>query len=99
MQFSVIMAIISICLAVLGWSLYLMERRRSRAAAAAAKRLREIFLEWKQAAETWRESATIWKETSRIWCEAAENYQRTSENWRELYLQQDEKSDEEELIN
>ena len=99
MQFWLWSTLVSMGLAILGWGLYLRERRRWRAAQIAATHWQEVFFEWKQTAEVWQESADTWKETSRIWSEAAENYQRSSDNWRDLYLQQEEKPEEEELIN
>ena len=99
MRLLILLTLLSTSLAILGWALYYRERRKWRATQIAAAHWQHVFSEWKQAAEIWRESAAIWKETSRIWSEAAENYQRSSDSWRELYLQQEEKGDEEELIN
>src|SRR5439155_5826703 len=73
MGFLIALSLVSIGLAVVGWSLYFRQRRRLRAAQLAAGHWQQVFSEWKQTAEIWQQSASIWKETSRIWSEAAEN--------------------------
>lgn len=91
--------VINICLTIVGWALYLRERKRVQTAQAAINKWQKVFTEWKHSSEVWQESARIWKDASTVWREAAESYQRSSENWRELYLQKEENNDDEELIN
>ncbi|MEW6733841.1 MAG: hypothetical protein AB1489_21120 [Acidobacteriota bacterium] len=99
MQFSVIVALFGIIFGLIGWGLYFWERRQRRVAQIAVTRWQKIFTEWKRAAEVWQESAQVWREASKIWRETAEKYQTSSETWRELYLQQEESKEDEELIN
>ncbi len=90
---------LNVALGAAGWILYFRERRQRALAEMAVARWQKVFAEWKRTAEVWQESARVWKEASMVWREAAETYQRSSENWRELYLQQEDTSDDEELIN
>src|ERR1051326_5595122 len=91
--------ILSIICAATGWALYWRERKLKLQAQASLTRWQKIFAEWKQTAEIWQESARVWKEASMVWRQTAETYQQSSDNWRELYLQQEETGEDDELIN
>jgi hypothetical protein len=99
MTFLTLSLVISLVFCVIGWLLYFQERKKYLVAQNMLLELQKVSADWQKKTAVWEESALVWKEVATTWQKTAETYQNSADAWRNLYLEIEENSEEEEFIN
>jgi cell division protein FtsL len=91
--------IVSLIFCAIGWTLYFQERKKYLLTHIIISELQKLSFDWQQKNMILEESTEVWKKAAQVWKKTAELHQHSANLWKDLYLQTEESSDEEEFIN
>lgn len=91
--------VVSLIFCAVGWTLYFQERKKYLLAHMIITELQKLSFDWQQKNSLLEESTQVWKKAAQVWKKTAEVHQHSANIWKDLYLQTEEPSDEEEFIN